>query len=239
VFELGSPERQQAIGSPGEDVESWRTPKRTQLVAWLEENAPALLPLYNGAFLLATSDSFPGRVHFIAHAIREIQNRLPSALGPNFKQQRAGYEDLTDKICEQWSEEGLPQDGTLPPPDQSEPSASGPRRRDVSIGLLTSVGQLIKKHNEAQANRKERERSGFSNLGDLGPNPQYVLSNWRKRFPKVEKFAHAWDKPLPVEADGEWVENFFEFEQYLMALSKPSYENLDDLDSLLAKANKR
>ena len=29
-----------------------------------------------GALRLAVLDSFPGRVHFVAHAIREIRNRL-------------------------------------------------------------------------------------------------------------------------------------------------------------------
>ncbi len=55
----------------------------------------------------------------------------------------------------------------------------------------------------------------------------------------AEAFAHARDEPLPAEADGEWVANFFALEQILMGLSKRSYENLDGLDILLERANTR
>ncbi|MXZ99432.1 MAG: hypothetical protein F4076_11405 [Acidimicrobiaceae bacterium] len=56
---------------------------------------------------------------------------------------------------------------------------------------------------------------------------------------KIPVTLHAWDDPLPGEADGEWVEKFFEFERTLMTLSMRSYENLDDLDNLLKRANAR
>ena len=58
-------------------------------------------------------------------------------------------------------------------------------------------------------------------------------------FQDVEGFAHARNTPLPPEADDEWVEKFFEFEMILMTLSKRPYENLDDLDDLLKRANTR
>ena len=55
----------------------------------------------------------------------------------------------------------------------------------------------------------------------------------------MQAFAHARAEPLPAEADGEWVAKFFAFEQILMAFSKRSYENLDDLDVLLERTNTR
>ena len=184
-------------------------------------------------------DSFPGRVHFVAHAIREIRNRLPGALGPKVARRDAGYEGLTDKIREQWLAEGLPGDGRLPPPAESAPSASGPARRDVSVEFLASVGRLVKSHNEAQENRRTRDEYAFDALSDRSPIPRYVVENWRKLYRDVQGFAHARDEPLPESADGEWVEKFFEFEALLLAISKRSYENLDDLDSLLKRANTR
>ena len=228
-----------ALEGPEDDAESWWKPERIALLGWLEGNAPALAPLYRGALLLAISDSFPGRVHFIAHAIREIRNRLPSALGTKVKRRDAGYEYLTDKIREEWLAEGLPEDGGLLPPAESTPSASGPPRRDVSVEFLASVGRLIEERNKAQANRRARDEYAFDALSDLGPIPRYVVTNWQKLYRDVHKFAHVADEPLPVEADGEWVRRFFTFEEILMAISKRSYENLDDLDSLLERANTR
>ena len=110
-------------------------------------------------------DSFPGRVNFIAHAIREIRNRLPDALG---------------------------------------------------------------------------QEDAFDILADRAPVPSYVVENWKKLYQRdVHGVAHARAEPLPAEADGEWVAKFLAFERILMALSKRSYENLDDLDVLLERANTR
>ena len=72
-----------------------------------------------------------------------------------------------------------------------------------------------------------------------GPVPGYVVDNWGKLYRDAHQYAHVWDELLPAEADGEWVAKFFAFERILMALSKRSYETLDDLDSLLERANTR
>ena len=152
------------LGGPDVAGEPWWRPERIELFGWLENNAPALAPVYRGALALAVLDSFPGRVHFVAHAIREIRNRLPSALSLEY---------------------------------------------------------------------------AFDTLSDRGPVPGYVVENWKKLYDDVEAYAHVRDHPLPAEADGEWVAKFFAFERILMALSKRSHETLDDLDSLLERANTR
>lgn len=221
-------------------AEAWWTPKRAELLGRLEENAPALAPLYRGALSLAVRDTFPGRAHFIAHAMREILNRLPGALGPKVPGRGPGYEDLIAKVRDRWIAEGLPEDGRLTRPDEeSVPSASGPPHQAVSLDFLASVGRLVHNYRAVQANREDRERSGFAALGDEGPAPRYVVKNWRNLFPNAEQYAHAWDEPLPAKADDEWVSNFFAFEEFLMIIFKPSHENLADLDRLLDEANKR
>ena len=225
----------------GRDVaaESWLGPERVELLGWLETNAPALAPLYRGALALAMFGSFPGRAHFIAHAIREIKNRLPGALGPRVARRDAGYEQLADKIRERWLADGFPEDGRLLSRAGSAPPASGPPGQHVSDELLAAVGELIEAHNEAQANRRIREEYAFGTLSDRGPVPSYFVDYWRKLYRDVHGVAHARNEPLPAEADGEWVANFLEFEEFLMALSKRSYETLDDLDILLERANTR
>lgn len=230
------------LNGPQFGAASWWTPQRVELHDFLEENAPALAPLYRGALWLAMLDSFPGRVHFVALAIREIRNRLPGALGPKVASRdagRPGYEGLADKIREQWLAEGLPEDGRLLPLAESTPSLSGPPRREVSLKLLASVGGLVKSHSEAQNNKRTREKYAFDSLSDPGPAPRYVVENWNKLYDDVHGFVHAANEPFAADADHEWVEKFFKFETLLMAISKRSYENLDDLDSLLQRANAR
>ena len=227
------------LASTGPDGvgETWWTSERRTLVEWLDTHAPALTPLYRGALSLAMRDSFPGRVHFIAHAIREIQNRLPGALGPKVKRRDVDYAHLADKIQQRWVEEGLPEDGSLVSLKESVATVPGPGYRDVSTEFLASVGSLIAKHTASQANRMDRDRSRFADLGEHGQSPQHVVKNWKNLFPKVVGIAHARGEPLPEGADAEWVENFFRFEEYLMFVQQHSYENLDELDKLLEKAN--
>ena len=230
-----------ALGGPHGDGASGWTPEQAALVGWLNTYAPSVEPFYRGALVLAAFDSFPGRVHFITHAIREIGNRLPVALGPKVKKKTAGYPDLTKTIRRRWLAEGLPADGSPPPRlEGSVPSASGPRRLEVSVGLLASVGKLIASHNQAETNREARERAKFGALSDLGSNPSYVIKNWGRWADEAVKLTHARrEEPLPAEKDAEWVAKFYAFEQELIAIARPSYENLDALDGLLGKANKR
>ena len=227
------------LGGPDVAAESWLGPERIELLGWLENNAPALAPIYRGALALAMFDSFPGRTNFIAHAIREIRNRLPGALGPRVARRDADYEQHADKIRERWLADGFPEDGRLLPRAGSAPPASDPPGQYVTDELLASVGELIEAHNEAQANRRTREEHAFGTLSDRGPVPPYFFDYWKKLYRDVEKFAHARDEPLPAAADGEWVANFLDFQDILMALSKRSYETLDNLDILLERANTR
>ena len=238
MAELGSPSDHLAdLGGLGTNTQAFWTPERVALRDWLNRYAPAISPLYSGALELAALDSFPGRVHFIAHAIREIRNRLPNTLGPKVKSRREHYEHLAEKIRKAWIEDRLPKDGRLVHPDETMPSTSGHSRLEVSVELLTAVGQLIKAHDEAQANQTTCEKSSFLALSDQGHVPPYVVKNWNKLYDDIHGFAHVGYEPLPVEADLEWVDKFFEFEKILMYLSKRRYENLDDLDELLKKAN--
>ena len=239
VFNSGLPDDHGPdLSGPDIAAESWLGQDRIDLLGWLENNAPTIAPIYRGALAIAMSDSFPGRAHFVAHAIREIRNRLPDALGLRVGRRDARYEQFTDKVRERWLADGLPEDGRLSQAG-SAPLASGPPGRRVSDEFLASVGELIEEHNEAQENRRIRDEHAFSALSDRGPVPPYFVDYWRRLYRDAHGVAHLRDEPLPAEADGEWVANFREFEDILMALSKRSYESLDDLDILLERANTR
>lgn len=63
-----------------DDSPSWTT-LRKELVTWLEDRAPSFVRGYVGAVRLLHMPSFPGRVHFICHAVRDIYRHLPKAFG--------------------------------------------------------------------------------------------------------------------------------------------------------------
>lgn len=118
--------------------ETWWTAERAELYRWLERHAPGLAPVYRAAAQMAFDEAFPGRVWFVAHAIREIRNRLPDALAGDVAASRTDYVELTNEVHARWIEDGLPSDGTPGVDASAEPSAADRGSREVSGSASTS-----------------------------------------------------------------------------------------------------
>ncbi len=224
---------------PREAVEERQNSERAELQDWLDRTAPNLTPLYLAALRMAMDGGFPGRVHFIAHAIREIRNRLPDALNGDIERTQVDYRRLVDKVHKLWTGSGFPRDGSGPTLAERLPSS--PAATDVVVPgeLAAAIGELMKQHSEAEANKGDLEALRFEALAGPGPHPQYVSDGWKHTHRLVQKFAHAWNRELPREADAEWVDRFLAFERFLMVISKRAQENIAELDELLREANAR
>jgi hypothetical protein len=85
-----------------DDAPYW-SQQRRELFQWLEDRAPSFVEGYVGAVRLLYMPCFPGRVHFICHAVRDIYRRLPSSLGIK-SQSRPGevFPDMVKKLRERW-----------------------------------------------------------------------------------------------------------------------------------------
>ncbi|MCY4515684.1 MAG: hypothetical protein OXB99_00420, partial [Acidimicrobiaceae bacterium] len=80
-------------GSVGATSSLWWTDERARLYEWLQKTAPELATVYVGGLRVLMDEELPGRVHFAAHAMREIANRLRDVLtGTDAK--RPQYEHL-------------------------------------------------------------------------------------------------------------------------------------------------
>ncbi len=186
---------------------------------------------------MATDGDFPGRVHFIAHAIREIRNRLPDDLNGDMERTKVDYRRLVDAVHNLWTGSGFPRYGSGP--TLAEHLQPLPATTDVVVPgeLATAIAELMRQHSEAEANRGDLEALRFEALAGPGPHPQYVSDGWKRTHRLVQKFAHAWNRELPPEADAEWIDRFLAFERFLMVISKRAQENIADLDELLREAN--
>ncbi len=224
------------LGSDEPDV-AWWTPERAALYRWLERNAPGLAPVYQSAARMALDETFPGRVWFVAHAIREMRNRLPDALGGEVAAARTDYADLTGAVHARWIDDGLPADGTRPVDAGFEPSASDLGRRDVSAELLNAVADLVAGHVAASENNEAKARRLFEAVGGAPP-PTYVVKAWLRGTRWAQAFAHVRNKPLSKKDEQSLAANFVAFEEALMTISNRSYENMDALDEILGAANR-
>jgi len=77
------------------------------LLNWFRAKAKPLAEAYEGAIRMLGDTSFPGRLHFIAHAVRDITNLLPNVLDPQSKGRRIEYHQVLDCIEKLWAGLGM------------------------------------------------------------------------------------------------------------------------------------
>lgn len=213
----------------------WTT-RRIELLRWLEIKAPALAPVYLAAVEMAINNGFPGRVWFVAHALREIRNRLPDALAGVSTGSRTEYSQLAEEVNRCWIEDGLPADGSSPFLETQDPGASGPVRHEISQSLLLAVSRLVAGH-VAIGPRKHENAARMFHAVSGGPVPDYVIVTWLKATDRAMRFAHLRNKPLEPEEERKFDEVFAACEEALIAIATRSYENMEDLDEILGSAN--
>ena len=218
--------------------EPWWRPERASLYRWLDRVAPQLAPVYLGALRMAMDEGFPGRVHYIAHSIREIRNRLPDAIDGTLKLPMSNYPSYVEKVQKQWVVQGFAPDGVAPSLTMS--GASGSTRDEVAVSaeFIGAVAELILEHSRVTVGREELEEPRFEAMCGPGPHPAYVLDGLRRATDSVHKFAHVGDKPLAPAAEAEWTDRFLAFEEFLMMISRGVTENFDAADDFLKLANR-
>jgi hypothetical protein len=79
----------------------------------LHRNAPSLAELYEGAALLIFEVPLPGHARFVAHAVREIRNRLPFVISGSKSSGNLDYKGRMDQIIERWKGAGFSTDGRI------------------------------------------------------------------------------------------------------------------------------
>ena len=202
----------------------------------VQERANHLAPIYRAALRMTMEESFPGRVHLVAHAMREIRNRLPDAIAGVVKP-GPSYQDLATKVRSRWEKEGLPSDGPLSLSATLEPSTSGPEQYEVSVELLRVVADLVDANVRTTGNSRRQARRMFEAIWGEPP-PSYVVDNWFRTKDWISKHMHVDNKAHGPEADTEVAAIFGAFENALFAISNRSYQNLEELDEILASANR-
>lgn len=224
---------------PREATEEWWNSERAGLRDWFDRTAPHLTPLYLAALRMAMDEDFPGRVHFIAHAIRELVLHLPNAINGTLKLPRLDYEPLVEKVRRRWIADGFPADGSGPSLDERIRPAAGPSQAEVSAEFIDDVARLLERHVTIRRRKATLATPRFETLAGPGPHPPFLFGLWKTTYSDAVKFAHGWDKKLPPTADREWTDNFLAFERFLMVISKRAQDNIADLDELLLEANSR
>ena len=183
---------------------------RRRILEWLEAKAPALAPVYDGAVRMILEPEFPGRVHFIAHAMREIMNRLPDVYTDDDHTGQIKYRALVDDIAACW------QEGRLP-----------------TYQCRIVVETLLRQHKVPSTKNRERAEQLFkATVSEVPSDYTNLADKWMKARRGGEEKAHVGDPEVPT-SEGSLLEHFNDLETLLKTLSARSYEDMDRLDEIL------
>jgi hypothetical protein len=212
---------------------------RLELKAWLGRNAPSLEELYEGALCMLYSQAFPGRTRFIAHAAREIANRLPEAI-TGIKNERFEWQNKLDTLLKSWERAGFAIDGSLPETvTAANPSPSTefpvPRRFMQEMAKLLSEYALIRETNQARARRlfEGVDTQVQGSREALVP----IVTQWLEVTNWFVNAAHDSGRRDTTLSKGELEQRFELFETTLGALTREFFKTIGELDEILEKTN--
>lgn len=212
---------------------------RLELKGWFGRNAPSLGELYEGALHMLYSPRFPGRTRFIAHAAREIANRLPEAI-TGVKNERFEWQNKLDRLLKSWDRAGFPIDGSLPEivtTGSASPSAEfpAPRRFMQELAKLLSEYALSRETNQARARRLFEG----VDIRDKGSKEALVpiVTQWLDVTNWFVKVAHDSGRRDIILSINELERHFELFETTLGALTREFFKTIGELDEILENTN--
>lgn len=218
---------------------------RRDLLGWLGENAPLACTIYEGAVAIIDDDGIPGRNYFIWHAVREIRAAIPRAInGPS---RRFDADPHVKKLAAAWRADGQPlaapasglmgaEPGGIEPGAEPDPS-QGPSTITISQEVAAAVVHLVNEFELGSTKFSDANQQALTNI--LGREvPGHIGKAWTDAFKLAPKFAHLPDKPPTIDELGNAVTGFYEFEDTLMTITRKSFENMDDLDAILASTKR-
>ncbi len=219
------------------------TRNRLELLGWFRRNAPSLGELYEGAVKMLVENSLPGRTRYVAHAVREIRNRLPEVVsgvrsGPVFQ-----WKQQLDELGEGWARAGFSIDGSLPMTATRAGEAPGFQPPDVFIPrhLFVQISQVLNGHSLAREKPKDTATRLFEGCAPenkqiretLGPRVLQWLDITDWFVGKVHDSGRS-------DNDHDWkvfADRFTLFETTLAALLGQFFSTIGGLDEILEDTN--
>ena len=220
-------------------TQNYWTPKRLELLSWFRRYAPSLGELYEGAVIMVFSEKFPGRVRFVAHAVREIRNRLPNVIAGFKGGGPLQYKNRLDEIEDVWKKHGLPLDGSSPT-RITDIELLPPGYVVIPSQVYKKIAKLVKDHVQTRETPREAAKRLFQ---AIDPKNQALEATIR---PRIEHLINCteWFVELVHDSgkiderkDEELKRRFEVFEASLSAMIREFFKTVEELDAILEEAN--
>jgi hypothetical protein len=205
----------------------WWTPDRALIHRWMTQHSGELAALYHGAVrLLDGPADVSSRLRFIAHAVREIRNRLPDAVAP-VERRRLNYNEHVEKLRKSlgsfnWSD-GDSTAGPLP---------------TLSQDLLRELIDAHERVAEANVDAALRlfKTATRSSPGDL---LRPLARDWHEIGEWFMHDVHINTKAAQAQTEAQYRVQFRRFETILRTLAADFFSPIAKLDAILADPKSR
>jgi hypothetical protein len=238
--------------------EPYWNPLRRELEAWLGRYSPDLVEIYRGSLKILFDPAFPGRLRFVAHAVREIRNRVPDAI-TGTTPKRVEYINNCDRMLALWRRAGLPMDGTIP----ATVVTAGASTASVEIPrpIYAQVAGLLREHSDARETKRQRAERMYQGLNpteiSTSEVPSVVVDEWfeatewaveRVHLPSPSRtseassveegnFASTGEGAPSIVSEEQLRPRFELFEHALGALIRTFFATTEELDEILEETN--
>ena len=226
------------LPSPSYEV-NW-TEQLLEICSWFRRNASSLGELYAGALKMVYENNFPGRTRFIAHAAREIRNRLPDVISGAKGKSLFQWKDRLDKMVIAWQKSGFSLDSSMPI-DLSENHSLPSDLIPFPKKLLEKVALLLKDHNDT---REKPVEAAIRMFHGASPGSREFIDSMR---PVISQWLEVTNWFVSKAHDGgyggsdidfaDFRKKFELFEITLGGLLRGFFEPLEDLDEILEETN--
>jgi len=220
--------------------ENYWTQPRLELKAWFQRNAPSLGELYEGALQIIFSHEFPGKTRFVAHAVREIRNRLPDVITGSRIGGLFDWKNKLDQLAEEWKKCGFTLDETIPH-EITEGQTISDAEISIEPRLYRKIKAVLKDHVEA---RERPIDSAIRLFEGNAPEKQNMRDTVRPVVTQwlnvtewfVKKVHESGSGDIDVDPDA-FRSNFENFEITLGALIRDFFKTVEGLDEILEDTN--
>lgn len=206
--------------------------EQRRVYEWLNDDLslPVFAEAYKGAAILL-NERPAGYVSFVAHAGRDLMNRLASTV-TGIESERVQYQTHIDDLQGNWREEwGFSNELS---PEVAE------KGHLIPIDVCQKISTLIDAHKSGRVRSSEADGLFFSTFLDYSDKdkiPGSFLTEWRAAKKWFLGHAHLRNKPFDADTDDTLAKHFKCLDGYLYIAASSQYNRLKELNAILDATN--
>ena len=216
------------------DNSPYWTQQRRELVQWFADRAPSFTEGYVSAVRLLHTPSFPARVHFVCHVVRDVYRYLPEALGakPRLTPGNA-YEGAMGRLARHFK-----------PSPLSETDGGNGVAPDVVVSpqVYRCVAELVQAHKGLRQQPRIGEDLAVTLFRSLDRRandflPPWIMDSFHAEYKFFVSRAHLARSSDNIPSDDGLAEHFRAFERAFHSLVGPYFSGKEELDAILQDTN--